>query len=119
MSVPKGKRTTGVFETGTKAKELLMHTLRITKNENCFPVRYRYTVTNRIVNSASEVYGKVRKANAIFPTKAAEKATQNERIARGGQNFIRGRPYAVYILESTRTPWKLQTVNQRHGPVLQ
>ncbi len=72
MAVPKGKRSTGVFETGTKAKELLMHTLRITKNEKCFPVRYRYTVTNRIINDASEVYGKVRRANAIFPTNAAE-----------------------------------------------
>lgn len=72
MAVPRGKRSTGVFETGTKAKELLMHTLKITKNRDNFPARYQHTVTDRIINDALEVYGKVRRANSIYPKTAAE-----------------------------------------------
>lgn len=72
MAVPRGKRSTGVFETGTKAKELLIHTLRVTKNRDNFPARYQHTVTDRIINNALEVYGKVRRANSIYPSTAAE-----------------------------------------------
>ncbi len=45
---------------------LYKHTLIKCTNENNFAKRYRWCVTQKIIESASEMYANVRKANSVF-----------------------------------------------------
>lgn len=67
MSVVKGDRspTEEKFETGAKYKELCGYTVTTCKNENYFPKRNRWLLTQPIVNMAVKAYANIKKANSI------------------------------------------------------
>ena len=66
MSVPEGKRTESKLAVQTKAIELAHYTNKICSNEKNFPKRHRWTITNKIVESALEIMGDVNEANSIY-----------------------------------------------------
>ena len=66
MSVVKSKRGKSDLEIINKAKELAVYTIKICGNEKNFPKRHRWSITNKIVNSAVDIHGNIRKANEIF-----------------------------------------------------
>lgn len=65
MSVPKSKRTHGKLEALTQARHLKTYTLQICTNEKNFPKRYRWCVTNNIVQEVVEICRLIVGANAI------------------------------------------------------
>ncbi len=65
MSVPVYKRTEQKLEVITNAINLAKHTMRLTHNEKHFPKRYRWMITQKIVNTAIDIVTNVRKANNI------------------------------------------------------
>ena len=65
MSVPVYKRTEQKLEVITNAINLAKHTMRLTHNEKHFPKRYRWMITQKIVNTALDIVTNVRKANNI------------------------------------------------------
>lgn len=50
MSVVESKREEGELRALTKARELAVYTIRICCNENNFPKRYRWCITNKVVD---------------------------------------------------------------------
>lgn len=66
MSVPEGKRTKSKLEVQTKAIELVIYTTTICSNEKNFPKRYRWAITNRIVESAWTIMDEINTANDIY-----------------------------------------------------
>ena len=66
MSVVKSKRGEGKLVVITKARELAEYTLRICANENSFPKRYRWCLTNKIVDSAMTIHNSANMANSIY-----------------------------------------------------
>lgn len=48
MSVVESKREEGELRALTKARELAVYTIRICCNENNFPKRYRWCITNKV-----------------------------------------------------------------------
>ena len=65
MSVPAGKRNEQKLTVLTKARGLCDYTLTICSNENQFPKRQRWTLTNRIVDASLNLMECIRKANTI------------------------------------------------------
>ena len=65
MSVPVYKRTEQKLEVITNAIDLAKHTMHLTHNEKHFPKRYRWIITQKIVNTALDIVTNVRKANNI------------------------------------------------------
>lgn len=72
MSVRVDERSQGELTVIVKAKEMAAHTLRITNNEKNFPKRYRFTLTNKIVDKAFDVYTLLYEANEIYPHNGRE-----------------------------------------------
>lgn len=66
MSVVKSKRGEGRLSVITKANELAAYTIKICSNEKNFPKRYRWCVTNKIVDAAIEISNYVNMANSIY-----------------------------------------------------
>ena len=66
MSVVSGKRGTGDLTVITKANELVDYTLQICTNEKNFPKRYRWCVTNRIIDCTYEICDLIIHANAVY-----------------------------------------------------
>ena len=54
------------------AKELASYTIKETGKENNFPRRYRFTITNKIVDKAIEIYTLLYEANELYPHNAEE-----------------------------------------------
>lgn len=50
----------------TVSGELCDYTLQITNTEKHFPKRYRWSITNRIVNTVIDIDDKLIQANAVF-----------------------------------------------------
>jgi len=65
MSVPKNKRTEGELAVITKARDLRLYTLKICSNENNFPKRYRWCLTNNIVSMVNDITDLIISANAV------------------------------------------------------
>lgn len=65
MSVVKSKRSHGELEALTKARELKLHTLSICTNDKKFPKRYRWCLTNDIIEETCELCRLIVSANAI------------------------------------------------------
>lgn len=65
MSVRVHERGAQKLTVLTKAIELAEYTLQVTRNENTFPKRLRWQLTNRIVDAALGICEYVRKGNAI------------------------------------------------------
>lgn len=55
MSVPVNERTHGKFEAVTKAFELSVYTLKITKNEKIFTKDFQEALTDKIVSAALDM----------------------------------------------------------------
>ena len=72
MSVPKSKRSTSDLEVITKSYELAAYTIQICSNEKHFPKRYRWCITNKIVETAIEISKYALCANSIYVGNDAE-----------------------------------------------
>lgn len=85
MSVVKSKREETELTVITKANELAKYTIQICSNEKCFPKRYRWCITSKIVESAIILTNDIIKANAIYiqtmEDLASRKKLQNDAIA--------------------------------------
>ena len=79
MSVPQGKREKGELETLTKARALKNYTMRICTNENNFPKRYRWCITNDIVKEATEICRLIVSANAVRVEQPQDATRRRER----------------------------------------
>lgn len=66
MSVPEGKRTESKLAVQTKAIELADYTITICSNEKYFPKRYRWCLTNKIVDTATDIMSDINTANSIY-----------------------------------------------------
>lgn len=66
MSVPEGKRTESKLAVQTKAIELADYTITICSNEKNFPKRYRWCLTNKIVDVTLEIMNDINTANSIY-----------------------------------------------------
>lgn len=65
MSVPKSKQEVGQLAIITQAADLASYTLQICVNENNFPKRYRWCITNKIVDDAIDINRLVNAANSV------------------------------------------------------
>ena len=65
MSVPEGKRTKSKFEVIVKARNIVVHTIKITSNEKVFPKRYRWSFTGKLVDETVDMYKNLFFANSI------------------------------------------------------
>ena len=66
MSVVKSKRGEGQLLVITKANELAAYSIKICSNETNFPKRYRWCITNKIVDAAMEISNNAVMANSVF-----------------------------------------------------
>ena len=66
MSVVKSKRGQSELEVITQSRNLASYTIKICSNEKNFPKRYRWCITNNIVNDALNIYSCIQRSNAIF-----------------------------------------------------
>ena len=65
MSVPEGKRTKSRFDVIVKARNIVVHTIKITSNEKAFPKRYRWSFTGKLVDETVDMYKNLFFANSI------------------------------------------------------
>ena len=86
MSVRVGDRGEQKLTVLTKAIQLAEHTLTVTRNENVFPKRSRWQLTNRIVTTALDVAECIRKANAIRVDKESDYIRRREYQQRAREN---------------------------------
>ena len=66
MSVVAGKRSEGDMRVITLSGDLCDHTLKITSAEKHFPKRYRWSITNRIVQITLDIDDHLIHANSIY-----------------------------------------------------
>ena len=66
MSVVAGKRGEGDLKVITVSGDLCDYTLQITSNEKHFPKRYRWNITNRIVDITMQIDDHLIYANAVY-----------------------------------------------------
>lgn len=66
MSVVKSQRGEGQLAVITKARELAAYSIKICSNEKNFPKRYRWCITNKIVDAAIEISNYAVMANSVF-----------------------------------------------------
>ena len=66
MAVPKSKRGNGELLVITKARRLAKYTVTICTNEKCFPKRYRWCITQKIVNFSIDIYNLLNMADSTF-----------------------------------------------------
>lgn len=90
MSVPKSLRKEGELQVLTKSKELTKYTIRICSNEKSFPKKYRWCVTNKIVDDAVDISRYITMANSVFP-----KTDKDKELRRQYQNQAIAKSYAL------------------------
>ena len=66
MSVVKSQREEGKLTVITKSGELATYTVHICSNEKNFPKRYRWCITQKIVESAININNYVNMANSVY-----------------------------------------------------
>jgi hypothetical protein len=91
VSVPETQRTHGKLEVLTKAMDLAVYTLRITKNPKVFPPEYQSSMTDDIIRTAKDIYIDAWTANNISVRSAddwKERKYLQERAARNCNNFL-------------------------------
>lgn len=81
MSVPVNERSHGKLEAYTKAYELAVHTLRITKNKKIFTVEFQEELTDRIIEAALDIYLLVGSANDMQVRTKDDERNYKERLA--------------------------------------
>lgn len=67
MSTRVGDRNEGDLLVVVKAKQMAAHTFRITGNEKNFPKRYKFTLTDKIVNKSFDIYTLLYEAQEMYP----------------------------------------------------
>jgi len=67
-----GERDPGKYDVLIAAKELAGYTIRLTSNENHFPKRYRFTITNKIQEKAVYILDCLLMAQEIYPNTETE-----------------------------------------------
>lgn len=60
-----------------KSRDLISHTLLMTNNTRRYPKSMRFTLTNRIQQTAIDIYESLLQANEIFPKTEADKASRS------------------------------------------
>ena len=65
MSVPKYKRQQSKFELINKATAITAYTLKMCSNEKIFPKRYRWCITDKLVDTMLEMGKDIKIANSI------------------------------------------------------
>lgn len=78
MAVPEGKRTESKLAVQTKAIELAQYTITICTNEKNFPKRYRWCLTNKIVDAAIEIMNDINTANSIYVSTKGDYALRRQ-----------------------------------------
>ena len=63
MSVPVNQRGQGKLEVCTKARDLAVYTLQITKNKKVFAEEYQTAITDKIIGTALDIHTMVWSAN--------------------------------------------------------
>ena len=81
MSVPKTKRGEGRLVSYKYAEELAVYTLKICSNEKHFPKRYRWCLTNKITDTALEIYSNVMQMDQQLDSYEERKDVRDKRIA--------------------------------------
>lgn len=66
MSVVSGKRGEGDLKVITVSGDLCDYTLQITSNEKHFPKRYRWNITNRILQITFDIDDHIVYANSVY-----------------------------------------------------
>lgn len=66
MTVQKSKRGTGKLAVITLSRRLSRYTMRICTNEKNFPKRFRWCITQKIVNFALDISNLLVMANSVF-----------------------------------------------------
>lgn len=66
MSVVKSKQEIGELAVITAAAELAGYTVQICTNENNFPKRFRWAITNKIVDCAVDINIYLNAANSVY-----------------------------------------------------
>ena len=79
MSVVESKREEGELRALTKARELAVYTIRICCNENNFPKRNRWCITNKVVETALLINLYIEKANSVRLKNATEVEIETRR----------------------------------------
>ena len=79
MSVVKSKRGQGKLLVYTRSNELAVYTIQICANEKHFPKRYRWCITNKLVESALAINNCVAAANAVYIADGDEEAKKLRR----------------------------------------
>ena len=98
MSVPKSKRGTPKLEVITKANELATHTIHICSNENCFPKRYRWCITAKIVDAAVEISRLINMANSVYVNPESEHWKADLELRRGYQVQALAQTYSLLTM---------------------
>lgn len=83
MSVRVNERLQGDLEVIIKAKQMAIHTIKITNNTDYFPKRYRLTIVDKIVDKSFEIFTLLYEANETYPRckKELEERQYNQRKA--------------------------------------
>lgn len=98
MSVPKSKRGTSKLEVITKANELATHTIHICSNESCFPKRYRWCITAKIVDAAVEISRLINMANSVYVNPESEHWKADWELRRGYQVQALAQTYSLLTM---------------------
>lgn len=97
MSVPAPKRNEHELTVITKATDLANYTIRICANENNFPKRYRWCITNQIVETVINICKNITIANAVVVTKG-ETASSDYSVRRKCQTAALSQTYGLLAL---------------------
>lgn len=65
MAVPESQRADNLYNKIVKARDLAVHTIKITQNERYFPLEYRTALTNDIISKAKDIFVHAFTANEI------------------------------------------------------
>ena len=66
MAIPKSKRTTTPLSVLIEADTLTCYTIQICTDESRFPKRYRWCLTQQIIESAVQAKMHIAKANSVY-----------------------------------------------------
>ena len=88
MSVVAGKRGEGDLKVITVSGDLCDYTLQITSNEKHFPKRYRWNITNRILQITFDIDDHIIYANSVY-------------VREGDGSLLRRQTHQLEALEMT------------------
>lgn len=109
MSVVKSRRGTSAVQFLATAREIQTYTLRTVVKH--IPKRYTFYVAQKIVDSATDAHGYVKRANSVFPTNRREAELRREFFVRAVaeyQNLISQITLAYEMFpmpDKTMTDW--------------